>query len=101
MLTRSNNSSVEDLASGQASGGDNGSGESSSRGTIAEAPQRPVRGDVSFVGKGVRLLSGQEALKNSGTISTGDPTKVDALLDNEKSDREDVIAAEIEWLKKE
>ena len=99
--TRSNSSPVEDLASGQASGGDNGSAEDSSRGTIPEAPQGPAGGDASPEGEGVQLPGGQEAPKNPGAMGVGDSIEVDAPPDNEGSGREEEIATEIERLKRE
>ena len=101
--TRSNSGLVEDPASNQALGDDNGSAKSSSRKTIPEAPQRPARDNVLPVGKDVRLLDGQEAFKNPGAMGIGDSMEVDALPGNEESGREDEneIAAEIKQLKKE
>ena len=101
MQTRSNSGPVEDQALGQASGGDNGTAESSSRGTVPEAPREPAGGDAPPVGEGVRLPGGQKAPKNPGAMDAGDLIEVDAPLGNEESSGKDEIAAEIEWLKKE
>ena len=98
--TRSNSSPVEDQALGQASGGDNGTAESSSRGTVPEAPREPAGGDAPPVGEGVRLPGGQEAPENPGAMGAGDPMEVDAPPGGEESGGEDEIAAEIERLKK-
>ena len=83
--------------------GDNGSAEGSSRGTIPEALQKPAKGDVPPVNKGMQLPGGQEAPKNPIAIGAKDPIKVNTPLGNEKSGRKDEneIAAEIERLKKE
>ena len=99
--TRSNSGSVENQALSQALGGDNGTAESSSHGTVPEAPQEPARGDTLSVGKGVQLPDGQQASKNPGAIGVRDPMEVDAPPGNEKFGREDEIATEIERLKKE
>ena len=101
MQTRSNSGPVEDQALGQASGGDNGTAESSSRGTVLEAPQEPAGGDAPPVGKGVQLPGGQKAPENPGAMGAGDPMEVDAPPGGEESGGEDEIAAEIERLKKE
>ena len=76
--TRSNSGSVEDQASGQALGGDNGTVESNSRGTVPEASREPAGNDALPVGKGVRLSGGQKAPENPGAMGAGDPMKVDA-----------------------
>ena len=101
MQTRSNSGLVEDPASGQVLRGDNRSAEGSFCRTIPKALQGPAGSDVPPVGKGVQLLDGQKAPKNSGAMGVEDLIEVDAPPDNEKSGEKDEIAIEIERLKKE
>ena len=101
MQTRSNSGFVEDPASGQALGGDNGSAKDSSHGTISETLQRLAKDDAPPVGKGVRFSNGQEAFENPSAMGAENPMKVDALSDNEESGKKNEIAAEIRQLKKE
>ena len=49
----------------------------------------------------MQLPGDQKASENSGTIDTRDSMEIDALPGNEKSGKEEKIAAEIEQLEKE
>ena len=98
--TRLNSSPIEDPALSQALENNNRSTKSNSYEMIPKTSQGSARGDALSKSKSVQLPCSQGVPENPDTMGAKDSIEVDVLLDNKKSDKEEKIAAKIEWLKK-